>query len=150
MQRIMEHYKFLNSIPILIISLLLFTSCNPKEPKLELKLKKQAIEEPFTFAEYCENAYDSIYIIQPYDDEELVYSLPYRMSNRLRDKISYTLNDTFVRIIFINNDTVNAYTEIGNWTACFSTSDITNNGPKFSFEQKFILDKDRYVHIYNE
>lgn len=146
----MEHYKFLNSIPILIISLLLFTSCNPKEPKLELQLKKQAIEEPFTFAEYCENAYDSIYIIQPYDDEELVYSLPYRMSNRLRDKISYTLNDTFVRIIFINNDTVNAYTEIGNWTAYFSTSDITNNGPKFSFEQKFILDKDRYVHIYNE
>lgn len=146
----MEHYKFLNSIPMLIISLLLFTSCNPKEPKLELQLKKQAIEEPFTFAEYCENAYDSIYIIQPYDDEELVYSLPYRMSNRLRDKISYTLNDTFVRIIFINNDTVNAYAEIGNWTACFSTSDITNNGPKFSFEQKFILDKDRYVHIYNE
>ena len=84
----MEHYKFLNSIPILIISLLLFTSCNPKEPRLELQLKKQAIEEPFTFAEYCENAYDSIYIIQPYDDEELVYSLPYRMSNRLRDKIS--------------------------------------------------------------
>ncbi|MBR5277017.1 MAG: hypothetical protein IKU35_07775, partial [Bacteroidaceae bacterium] len=45
----------------------------------------------FSFAEYCEEKYDSIYLIQPYDDEEEIYSLPYKMSQRLRDKCSYTM-----------------------------------------------------------
>lgn len=63
---------------------------------------------------------------------------------------SYTLDDTFVRIIFIDKDTVKAYTEIGNWSAYFSTSEFTNHGPKFSFKQRSILDEDRYVHLYEE
>ena len=77
----MGNYTFLNRISTLVIALLL-VSCNPSEPKLELQLKKQAIGTAFTFADYCENKYDSIYIIQPYEDEELIYSLPYKMSNR--------------------------------------------------------------------
>lgn len=146
----MKNSKFLNSILLFTISMLVCTGCNPSEPKLELKLKEQAIGEAFTFADYCEETYDSIYIIQPYDDEDFIYSLPYKMSNRLRGKCSYTLDDTFVRILFIDKGMVKAYAEIGNWSAYFSTSEITNNGPKFSFEQKFILDKDRYVYIYEE
>lgn len=79
MQQTIENSKFLNSILIFTIGILLFTGCNPSEPKLELQSKKQAVGVAFTFAYYCENGYDSIYIIQPYEDEELIYSLPYVM-----------------------------------------------------------------------
>lgn len=72
------------------------------------------------------------------------------MSNKLRGKCSYTLDDTFERILFIENDVVKAFTEIGNWSACFSTSEIVDNGAIFPFNQKFIIDENRYVHIYNE
>lgn len=146
----MEGLRYLNRIVIITISMFLFTGCSPSEPELELQLKKQNVGEPFSFADYCEEEYDSIYLIHPYDEEDFIWALPYEMSHKLREKISYTLDDTFVRIIFIDNDTVKAYTEIGNWSANFSTSEITNYGPKYPFEQKFILDKDRYVHIYEE
>ena len=150
MQRTMGNYICLNNVIITILTTLLFISCKPSEPMLELPLEKQAIEEAFSFADYCEEEYDSIYLIIPYDDEDVIWSLPYKMSQELRKEISYTLDDTFVRIVFIDNDTVKAYTEIGNWSAYFATAEITNHGPKFSFEQKFILDKNRYVHIYEE
>jgi hypothetical protein len=117
---------------------------------LELQLERQMIGEPFSFADYCEEEYDSMYLIHPYDDEDVIWLLPYKMSQELREEISYTLDDTFVRIVFIDNDTVKAYTEIGNWSAYFATPEITNHGPIFSFEQRFILDENRYVHIYEE
>ena len=150
MQRTMGNYICLNNVIITILTTLLFISCKPSEPMLELPLEKQAIEEAFSFADYCEEEYDSMYLIHPYDDENVIWSLPYKMSQELREEISYTLDDTFVRIVFIDNDTVKAYTEIGNRSAYFATAEITNHGPKFSFEQKFILDKYRYVHIYEE
>ena len=150
MQRTMGNYICLNNVIITILTTLLFISCKPSEPMLELPLEKQAIEEAFSFADYCEEEYDSMYLINPYDDEDVIWSLPYKMSQELREEISYTLDDTFVRIVFIDNDTVKAYTEIGNRSAYFATAEITNHGPKFSFEQKFILDKNRYVHIYEE
>ena len=146
----MGNYICLNNVIITILTTLLFISCKPSEPMLELPLEKQAIEEAFSFADYCEEEYDSMYLINPYDDEDVIWSLPYKMSQELREEISYTLDDTFVRIVFIDNDTVKAYTEIGNRSAYFATAEITNHGPKFSFEQKFILDKNRYVHIYEE
>ncbi len=149
----MGDLKFLNKITVLIVSAFLFLGCHPKEPRepgLELQLKKQNIGEVFSFADYCEEEYDSIYLIHPYDDENVIWLLPYNMSKRLREKCCYTLDDTFVRILFIDNDTVKAYTKIGNWSAYFSTSEITDYGPKFPFEQKFILDENRYVHIYKE
>ena len=149
MQQTMGNFTFLNRISTLAFALLL-VSCKPSEPKLELQLKKQIVGATFTFADYCENKYDSIYIIQPYEDEEFIYSLPYKMSQELREEISYTLDDTFVRIVFIDNDSVKAYTEIGNWSAYFATPEITNHGPKFSFKQIFILDENRYVHLYEE
>ena len=150
MQRTMGNYICLNNVIITILTTLLFISCKPSEPMLELPLEKQAIEEAFSFADYCEEEYDSMYLIHTYDDEDVIWSLPYKMSQELRKEISYTLDDTFVRIVFIDNDTVKAYTEIGNRSAYFATAEITNHGPKFSFEQKFILDKNRYVHIYEE
>lgn len=146
----MENFICLNNSIITILTTLLFIGCKPAEPMLEIKLEEQAIGEAFSFADYCEEEYDSMYLIHPYDDEDVIWSLPYKMSQKLREEISYTLNDTFVRIIFIDNDTVKAYTEIGNWSAYFSAPEIVDYGPLFPFEQKFILDKDRYVHIYKE
>ena len=150
MQQTMGDLKFLNKIAVLTVSVFLFIGCHPREPReprLELQLKKQNVGEVFSFADYCEEEYDSIYLIHPYDDENVIWSLPYNMSKRLREKCCYTLNDTFVRILFIDNDTVKAYTQIGNWSAYFSTSEVTDSGPRYSFEQKFILDEKRYVHI---
>lgn len=146
----MGNFICLNNIIIAIIATLLFISCKPNEPKLEFHFERQAIGEAFSYADYCKEEYDSIYLIHPYDDEDIVWSLPYKMSKRLREKISYTLNDTFVRFLFIKNDTVKAYTEIEKPAARFSKPEITNHGPKFSFKQKFILDKDRYAHICEE
>ena len=146
----MGDLKFLNKIAVLTVSVFLFIGCHPREPReprLELQLKKQNVGEVFSFADYCEEEYDSIYLIHPYDDENVIWSLPYNMSKRLREKCCYTLNDTFVRILFIDNDTVKAYTQIGNWSAYFSTSEVTGSGPRYPFEQKFILDEKRYVHI---
>ena len=150
MQQTMGDLKFLNKIAVLTVSVFLFIGCHPREPReprLELQLKKQNVGEVFSFSDYCEEEYDSIYLIHPYDDENVIWSLPYNMSKRLREKCCYTLNDTFVRILFIDNDTVKAYTQIGNWSAYFSTLEVIGSGPRYSFEQKFILDEKRYVHI---
>ena len=61
MQRTMEGLKFLNRIVILTVSMFLFMGCHPREVELELQLEKQAIEEPFTFADYCKKEYDTIF-----------------------------------------------------------------------------------------
>ena len=106
----MVNYICLNNIIITILTTLLFVSCKPTEPMLELQLERQMIREPFSFADYCEEEYDSMYLIHPYDDEDVIWLLPYKMSQELREEISYTLDDTFVRIVFIDNDTVKAYT----------------------------------------
>ena len=146
----MGNYICLNNIIITILTTLLFVGCKPAEPMLELQLEKQAIGEPFSFADYCEEEYDSIYIIHPYDDEKVIWSLPYKMSKRLREKCSYTLDDTYARILFINNGTVKAYSEIEAKYASFSFIKFPNNKPILYFKQDLILDKDRYVHIYEE
>ena len=132
MQRTMGNYICLNNFIITILTTLLFVSCKPTEPILELQLERQMIGEPFSFADYCEEKYDSMYLIHPYDDEDVIWSLPYKMSQELREEISYTLDDTFVRIVFIDNDTVKAYTEIGNRSAYFSTSEIKPAAEAFS------------------
>ena len=145
----MGYLKFLNSL-VLFISCMSLIGCAPPEPQIEFKIKNQPVEQVFSFAEYCEEKYDSIYLIQPYDDEEEIYSLPYKMSQRLRDKCSYTMADTYVRILFINKGTVKAYSEIGYLKAYFSTNGLVDNGPIFPFDQRFIMDKNRKVYLYSK
>ena len=146
----MPNLKFLNSIILLFISCVSLIGCTPAEPQLELKLENQPVGQVFSFAEYCEEKYDSIYLIQPYDDEEEIYSLPYKMSQRLRDKCSYTMADTYVRILFINKGIVKAYSEIGCTDAYFPSNDVFENKRLLPFNQLCILDKDRNVHLYSE
>ena len=58
----------------------------PSEPKLELQLEKQAIGEPFSFADYCKEEYDSIFLVYPYFNTEREDFVNLKMSDRLRRK----------------------------------------------------------------
>ena len=150
-------------IPALVITFSL-TSCNeiirvmnilgmipPSEPKLELQLEKQAIGEPFSFADYCKEEYDSIFLVYPYFNTEKEDFVNLKMSDKLRRVCNSNSNfDSFSTLLFINDGEVNAFSEISFGEIRFTPPEIPENRYIFPFKQKFILDKDRYVHIYEE
>ena len=150
-------------IPALVITFSL-TSCNeiirvmdilgmipPSEPKLELKLEKQAIGEPFSFADYCKEEYDSIFLVYPYFNTEKEDFVNLKMSDKLRRVCNSNSNfDSFSTLLFINDGEVNAFSEISFGEIRFTPPEIPENRYIFPFKQKFILDNDRYVHIYEE
>ncbi len=146
----MEFYKLV--IKIFTLTFILpfaFISCKEFEQALELSLEKQKIGEAFTLAEYCEGDYDSIYIIYPYDIPDTIQKLPYKMSKPLRNYCSCTSSDSYSTILFISNGVVEAYSEVTYDKAIFSPPQLPENMHTFSYNQSFILDKDRWVHIYN-
>ena len=165
MQQTMGNLKlgFKIIIPALVITFSL-TSCNeiirvmdilgmipPSEPKLELQLEKQAIGEPFSFADYCKEEYDSIFLVYPYFNIEREDFVRLKMSDVLRRKCdNNTMFDSFSTLLFINDGEVNAFSEISFEKIRLSTPEIPENKYIFPFEQKFILDENRYVHIYEE
>ena len=150
-------------IPALVITFSL-TSCNeiirvmdilgmipPSEPKLELQLEKQAIGEAFSFADYCKEEYDSIFLVYPYFNTEKEDFVNLKMSDKLRRVCNSNSNfDSFSTLLFINDGEVNAFSEISFGEIRFTLPEIPANRYIFPFKQKFILDKDRYVHIYEE
>ena len=151
MQQTMGYLKLLNSITILIIGVILFIGCKECEPKLELQLEEQAIGVAFTFADYCEEKYDSLFLVYPYFNTEREDFVNLKMSDRLRRICNSNTNfDSFSTLLFINKGEVTAFSEIGCKKIRLTPPEIPENKYIFPFEQKFILDKDRYVHIYNE
>ena len=150
-------------IPALVITFSL-TSCNeiirvmdilgmipPSESKLELQLEKQAIGEPFSFADYCKEEYDSIFLVYPYFNTEKEDFVNLKMSDKLRRVCNSNSNfDSFSTLLFINDGEVNAFSEISFGEIRLSTREIPENKYIFPFKQKFILDENRYVHIYEE
>ena len=165
MQQTMGNLKlgFKIIIPALVITFSL-TSCNeiirvmdilgmipPSEPKLELQLEKQAIGELFSFADYCKEEYDSIFLVYPYFNTEKEDFVNLKMSDKLRRVCNSNSNfDSFSTLLFINDGEVNAFSEISFGEIRFTPPEIPENRYIFPFKQKFILDKDRYVHIYEE
>ena len=165
MQQTMGNLKlgFKIIIPALVITFSL-TSCNeiirvmdilgmipPSEPKLELNLEKQAIGEPFSFADYCKEEYDSIFLVYPYFNTEKEDFVNLKMSDKLRRVCNSNSNfDSFSTLLFINDGEVNAFSEISFGKIRLTPPEIPENRYIFPFKQKFILDKDRYVHIYEE
>ena len=149
-------------IPALVITFSL-TSCNeiirvmdilgmipPSEPKLELQLEKQAIGEPFSFADYCKEEYDSIFLVYPYFNTEKEDFVNLKMSDKLRRVCNSNSNfDSFSTLLFISKGTVKAFSEIEAVDADFDSSEIEEHYI-FPINQKFILDKERNVHIYKE
>jgi hypothetical protein len=165
MQQTMGNLKlgFKIIIPALVITVSL-TSCNeiirvmdilgmipPSEPKLELQLEKQAIGEPFSFADYCKEEYDSIFLVYPYFNTEKEDFVNLKMSDKLRRVCNSNSNfDSFSTLLFINDGEVNAFSEISFGEIRLTPPEIPENRYIFPFKQKFILNKDRYVHIYKE
>ena len=150
-------------IPALVITFSL-TSCNeiirvmdilgmipPSEPKLELQLEKQAIGEPFSFADYCKEEYDSIFLVYPYFNIEKEDFVNLKMSDKLRRVCNSNSNfDSFSTLLFINDGEVNAFSEISFGKIRLTAPEIPENKYIFPFKQKFILDENRYAHIYEE
>ena len=160
----MEHYKLdFKRLFLILITALLFTSCNkiinilntfgiipPQEQMLELQLERQAIEEPFSFSDYCEEEYDSIFIVYSYFNTERDEFLNLKMSNILRRKCdNNTMFDSFSTLLFIKNGKVEAYSEIKCVDADFDSREVEKHYI-FPIDQKFIMDKERKIHIYNE
>ena len=161
----MKHYKlgFKIIIPALVITFSL-TSCNeiirvmdilgmipPSEPKLELQLERQMIGEPFSFADYCEEEYDSIFLVYPYFNTEKEDFVNLKMSDKLRRVCNSNSNfDSFSTLLFINDGEVNAFSEISFGKIRLTAPEIPENKYIFPFKQKFILDENIYVHIYEE
>ena len=147
----MGNYICLNNIIITILTTLLFVSCKPAEPMLELQLEKQAIEEPFSFADYCEEEYDSIFLVYPYFNTEREDFANLKMSGKLRKVCNSNSNfDSFSTLLFINDGEVNAFSEISFGKIRLTAPEIPENKYIFPFKQKFILDENRYAHIYEE
>ena len=121
------------------------------EPKLELQLEKQAIGEPFSFADYCKEEYDSIFLVYPYFNTEKEDFVNLKMSDKLRRVCNSNSNfDSFSTLLFINDGEVNAFSEISFGKIRLTAPEIPENKYIFPFKQKFILDENRHVHIYKE
>ena len=147
----MGNYICLNNIIITILTTLLFVSCKPAEPMLELQLERQMIGEPFSFADYCEEEYDSIFLVYPYFNTEKESFVNLKMSDKLRRVCNSNSNfDSFSTLLFINDGEVNAFSEISFGKIRLTAPEIPENKYIFPFKQKFILDENRYVHIYEE
>ena len=146
----MVNYICLNNIIITILTTLLFVSCKPAEPMLEFQLEKQAIGEPFSFADYCKEEYDSIFIVYSYFNTEREDFLNLKMSNILRRKCdNNTMFDSFSTLLFIKNGKVEAYSEIQCVNADFDSREVEKHYI-FPIDQKFIMDKERNIHLYKE
>lgn len=150
----MENLKFINKTTVAIALLLLtLVGCTPiesSETRIEIQFVQQIVDEVFTLKDLCEQDYDSIYIIPPYFDIEKKEYTNLKMSNNLRSLCNInTGNETISTILFICNGKVESFSVIKRADADFATHE-TEKQHFFPFEQKFILDKDRYVHIYEE
>lgn len=78
-----------------------------KEQKLELQLEKQVIDKPFSFADYCKEEYDSIFLVYPYFNTKREDFINLKMSDKLRGICeSNACSDSFSTLLFINNGIV--------------------------------------------
>ena len=147
----MEGLKFLNKIAVFTVSMFLFIGCHPKEVELDLQLEKQQVGVPFSFADYCNKEYDSIFLIYPYFNTEREEVTNIKMSKALRKKCDKrTMFDSLSTILFISNNTVKAYSVIEVDKARITPLKISEETFIFHFKQKFTLDEKRYIQLYEE
>ena len=147
----MEGLKFLNKIAVFTVSVFLFIGCHPREVELELQLEKQQVGIPFSFADFCNEEYDTIFLVYPYFNTEREDFINLKMSDRLRRKCDKkTMFDSLSTILFISNNRVEAYSVVEVNKIRITPPEIPENKYIYPFEQKFILDGNRYVYIYEE
>ena len=164
MRLIMGNLKsgFKKLILTLVITFTL-TSCNeiikainilginpPREAELELQLERLAIGEPFSFADYCKEEYDTLFLVYPYFNTERADFERLRMSNSLTNTCYANSSfDSLSTLLFINDGVVKAYSVIKTVDADFEPSEVEEHYI-FPISQRFIMDKGRTVHIYNK
>ena len=164
MRLIMENLKsgFKKPLLTLVITFTL-TSCNeiikainilgiipPREAELELQLERLAIGEPFSFADYCKEEYDTLFLVYPYFNTERADFERLRMSNSLTNTCYANSSfDSLSTLLFINDGVVKAYSVIKTVDADFEPSEVEEHYI-FPISQRFIMDKGRTVHIYNK
>ena len=155
MGKLMLNFKVSTLCFVIALS---FTSCTkiitildifgiipPREQKLELQLEKQVFDKPFTFADYCKEGYDSIFLVYPYFNTEREDFASLTMSKQLKNICESNINlDTFYTLLFIKGDKVKAYSEVERINADFITRESERHYI-FPFNQEFIMDEDRGV-----
>ena len=152
MQQIMERYKLKSNLIVFTAIVLSFIACGakPTESQIELALDKQVVEKPFSLKDYSEKDFDSIFVIHPYFDTNRKVFLNLRMSKKLKSLCNVNTGSELIStILFIKNSRVEAYTIIERKNADFASIDFEKQH-LFPFDQKFIMDKERDVHLYNE
>ena len=150
----MGNSRLLNKKILLYTTLLfLLIGCiaeTPSEAKLELNFNEVVIEEPFTLERYCIERYDRIFIVQPYFNIEKAVFANLNMSNGLESLCSInTVSETISTILFIKGNKVKAYTIAEREIADFVTTELEKHYI-FPINQKFIMDKERKIHIYDK
>ena len=122
----------------------------PREAELELQLERLAIGEPFSFADYCKEEYDTLFLVYPYFKTERADFKRLRMSNSLTNTCYANSSfDSLSTLLFINDGVVKAYSVIKTVDADFEPSEVEEHYI-FPISQRFIMDKGRTVHIYNK
>ena len=122
----------------------------PREAELELQLERLAIGEPFSFADYCKEEYDTLFLVYPYFNTERADFERLRMSNSLTNTCYANSSfDSLSTLLFINDGVVKAYSVIKTVDADFEPSEVEEHYI-FPISQRFIMDKGRTVHIYNK
>ena len=122
----------------------------PSETRINLPLNMEQTEKVFSFQNYCKEEYDSIFVVYSYFNTEREDFLNLKMSNILRRKCdNNTMFDSFSTLLFIKNGKVEAYSEIKCVDADFDSREVEKHYI-FPNDQKFIMDKERKIHIYNE
>ena len=123
---------------------------NPREPRISLSFDNQNIEEPFSFSGYCKEECDSLFLVYPYFNTKCKDFLSIRMSNILRRKCDNNTNfDSFSTLLFIKGNTVKAYSIIESVDADFDSKEVEKHYI-FPIDQKFIMDKEKNIHLYKE
>lgn len=122
----------------------------PSETRINLPLNKEHIETAFSFQNYYKEECDSIFLVYPYFNTVCKDFLNLKMSNILRRKCDNNTNfDSFSTLLFIKEDRVEAYSIIESVDADFDSSEVEEHYI-FSIDQKFIMDKERNIHLYKE
>ena len=122
----------------------------PREAELELQLERLAIGESFSFADYCKEEYDTLFLVYPYFNTERADFERLRMSNSLTNTCYANSSfDSLSTLLFINDGVVKAYSVIKTVDADFEPSEVEEHYI-FPISQRFIMDKGRTVHIYNK
>ena len=119
----------------------------PREAIIDLSLEKLPIEEVFSFSNLCDEKYDSLFLVYPYFNTNTEDFEKLKMSKILRRICDNNTNfDSFFTLLLLRNGIVEAYSIIERVDAEFDSSEVEEHYI-FPINQKFMMDKDRIIHI---